>query len=304
MKKVVDLKMVKGVIKDLEQQGEPVNPRKILAITGGSMTTVLTLMREAQQQLAAAALVPNKNLPENIADAIQGHVTLQVVSAIAQVQAELAAARTREDETLMALGEAEEQMEGLQQELQLCRQENANLRLQAEKSAATGAQLAEDLSRQLEDLRAEQRRLAEAGEAARTGLAMADLERRKATEAAEKSEAKAFELQTKYEALLGQHANFEKRLAAEKTAAELRAAQAEQKVLECNSQLQWLEKAMTLQVVEAKEDGSKEKVVLRDRLRVADEALARAEERAARMETELRDLRKPAQLETDKAVND
>ena len=64
MKKKVDLKTVKAAINELEGQGEPVTPRKVLAVTGGSMTTVLTLMREAQEQLAAAALVPNKRSEE------------------------------------------------------------------------------------------------------------------------------------------------------------------------------------------------------------------------------------------------
>lgn len=305
MQKKVDLKMVKEVVKELQNKSEPVTVRKILAITGGSMTTVSLLYREAQEGLAAAALVPNPNLPASIAEAIQDHVTTQVVAAISQLKAELAAARAREDETIGILGDAEEQVERLQQELQQARLEIASLRLQAEKSAAAGAQLAEGLSRQLEDLRAEQGLLTEAGEKARTGLAMAELLREKAAEAAERTDAMAAELQTKYEGLLGQHSSFEKRLAAEKAAAELRAAQAEQKVLDCNSQMQWLEKAMAIQVAEAKEDGSKEKVVLKDRLRVADEALARAEERATRMEAELRELRKPSRVEkeTEKAVN-
>ncbi len=304
MQKKVDLKMVKEVIKELQVRGEPVTARKILAVTGGSMTTVSLLYREAQEGLAAAELVQNPKLPDSIAEAIQDHVTTQVVAAISQLKAELAAARDREDETIGILGDAEEQVERLQQKLQQCYQEIASLRLQAEKSAAAGAQLAEGLSRQLEDLRAEQRRLAEAGEAARTGLALAKLERKKAEEVAERAEAKATDLQAKHEALLGQHANFERRLAAEKAAAEQKAAKSEQKALELDSQRQFLEGLLNRQREEAKEDGKRETEVLQDRIKVADDALARAEERAARLEAELRELRAPAQASTKKAAND
>lgn len=304
MKKKVDLKMVKEVVKELQDKDEPVTVRKILAITGGSMTTVSMLYREAQEGLAAAALVPNPNLPTSIAEAIQDHVTTQVVAAISQLKAELAAARAREDETIGILGDTEEQVERLQQELQQARHEIASLRLEAEKSAAAGAQLAEGLSKQLQDLRTDHRRLAESGETARTGLAIAELERKKAAEAADRAEAKAAELQTKYETLLGQHASFEKRLVAEKAAAEHKAAQSEQRALELDSQRQFLEGLLNRQREEAKEDGKRETEVLRDRIKVADDALARAEERAARLEAELRELRAPAQAGTKKAAND
>lgn len=303
MKKKVDSKMVKEVIKELEEQGEPVSVRKIQAVTGGSMTTITLLYREAQEQMAAAMLVPNKCLPGSITEVIQGYVTTQVVTAISQTKAELAAARAREDETLAILEKAEEQVELLQAELLRNGQETDSFRVQAEKQAAAAEQAIEGLRMQLEDLRAEQRRLAQAGETARTAATLAEQVRKQAMDAAVKSEHRAAELQEKYEALLGQHGGFEKRLAAEKAAAELRAAEAEQKALELNSRLQWMENTMARQVTEAKEDGKKETVVLRERLRVADEALARTEERAARMEAELRELRKPAQLETDKAVN-
>ena len=65
---------------------------------------------------------------------------------------------------------------------------------------------------------------------------MEDLERKKATEAAEWAEAKATDLQAKHEALLGQHSIFERRLAAENTAAAQKAAQSKQRALELESQ--------------------------------------------------------------------
>lgn len=304
MKKKVDLKMVKEVIKELEEQGEPVSVRKIQAVTGGSMTTITLLYREAQEQMAAAMLVPNKSLPGSITEAIQSYVTTQVVTAISQMKAELAAARAREDETLAILEKAEEQVERLQQELQEARHEIASLRLEAEKSAAAGAQLAEGLSKQLEDLRTDHRRLAKAGETARTCLAMAELERKNAAEAAERAEGKAAELQAKYEALLGQNAGFEKRLAAEKAAAEQKAAQSEQKALELDSQRQFLEGLLNRQREEAKENGKRETELLLDRIKVADDALTRAEARTARLEAEVRELLAPAQAAPKKAAND
>lgn len=305
MQKKVDLKMVKEVVKELQDKGEPVTVRKILAITGGSMTTVSMLYREAQEGLAAAALVPNPNLPTSIGEAIQDHVTTQVVAAISQLKAELAAARAREDETIGILGVAEEQLEKLHQELEHARQEIASLRLQAEKSAATSAQFAEGLTKQLEDLRTDHRLLAESGEAARTALAMAELERKKAEGVADRAEAKSAELQTKYETLLGQHAGFEKRLAAEKAAAEQKAAQSEQRALDLDSQRQFLEGLLNREREEAKEDRIRETEVLADRIKVTDDALARAEERAARVEAELRELRKPSrhEKETEMAAN-
>lgn len=290
MKKKVDLKTVKAAINELEGQGEPVTPRKVLAVTGGSMTTVLTLMREAQEQLAAAALVPNKSLPENIADAIQAHVTAQVVTAIGQVQAELAATRVRENEALAALALSEERVEVLQAELLQAIRDNDLFRLEAEKSAAGAGKVAEWQRKQLDDLKAEQRRLIDAGEVAKTAVAIAELQLQRADQAATKAEAQASELQENYQALQEKYVALEKRLTAEKAAAEQRAGQAEQQALGLTSQLGWAERTMVTQVAEIKDACAKESEALRDRIRAADHAATKAEDRAARLEAELRVL--------------
>lgn len=290
MKKKVDLKMIKAAISELDGQGEPVTSRKVQAVTGGSMTTVLELMREAQQELAAGALVPQKNLPESVAEAIQGHVTAQVVAAIALVQAELAGTRAREDETLAALQMSEERVDVLQAELLQAIRENDKIRLASEKEAAGAEKEAEWLRKQLDDLKAEQRRLSEAGESAKTAVAIAELQLQRADQAAAKAEAQASELQEKYQALQEKYVALEKRLTAEKAAAEQRAGQAEQQALGLTSQLGWAERTMVTQVAEIKDACAKESEALRDRVRAADLAVTKAEERVARLEAELRVL--------------
>lgn len=288
MEKSVDLQAVKGALRALEDQGEKVTARKVLTLTGGSMTTVLRLLREAQTARGLEAQTLQNSLPQPVVQALLAFAGAEVAAASNILKADLESERARGLETLEALELAEARITALQGDLMASLRETDEARKEAEKAAAAWGREIEGLQRQVAELETERRQLIEAGEAARTSAAKADMKVERADQATAKAESWATELATRMAALQEEKTALEKSLAA----AEQHAAVAGQRYQDLFDQAKRADCAAQAHLAEIRSAAEKEAAALRERIQAADLATAKAEARAERTEAELEKMRK------------
>ncbi len=296
METVADLNAVQEAMRALEEQGEKITSRKVQAITGGSMTTVLRLFREAQQDWKAARPSPQRSLPQALAETILAYVGGEVAASSQALEAELQATSAREKEALEALELAEQRIAALQADLMQCLREMDQGRMEAERAQAASSNEIEGLRIQVGGLQTERRQLIEAGEASRLAAAKAELKVERADLATTKAEELAAALATKSQALQDEKTAQEKLLAA----AEQRAAIAEQRFQDFCDQAKRAEIAATSQLIELKSATEKETRALCDRIQAADLATSKADARAKKLEIEINKLRSHGSKGTQK----
>jgi DNA-binding transcriptional ArsR family regulator len=195
MQQVATYEAVVAAIHKLNEDEQKITADNILRITGGAKGTVLQHLRAYREQGAAPAI------PTEIPEDFQGAVMRLIGQAQAEARRELEdrmlQALASEMDALDALVAAESRIEALSSELATA-QAQADADRQAAKEAAAGtAKQIEGLEKNIEGLRIERKQLIEAGEAARTEAAKAQLQVERADAAAQKAETQLADLRDK-----------------------------------------------------------------------------------------------------------
>ena len=109
MRGTVNFEQVKRVADKLQQDGQKVSVRAVQRITGGSMTTVLELLRQWQQRQQTAVLssATEENLSEALRAAISSEIAENVSRCRAAMEAQIQLAEQRAQETGDLLKDAE-----------------------------------------------------------------------------------------------------------------------------------------------------------------------------------------------------
>jgi len=175
MQTVVNLEAVRRAIRTIEADGGKPTARAILAQTGGSMATVLRLLKEAQEVEAAASCYDDA-LPDSLLDAIRAALGATRQECQEAAEARVVEAESRETAAVEALAGAEAQIEASAKEVASLRERVAVLEGEVEKQAAIHAEAARVAGERISALETERKQLVEAGEAARTEAAKAMLQ--------------------------------------------------------------------------------------------------------------------------------
>jgi chromosome segregation ATPase len=193
MQAVVNLEAVRRAIKSIEAEGGKPTARAILAQTGGSMATVLRLLKEAQEVEAAASCYDDA-LPDTLLDAIRAALgtTRQECQEAAGVR--VAEAEVRETAAVEALAGSEAQIEASAKEIATLREQVVSLEGEVEKQAAIYNEASASSKQRIAELETERKQLVEAGEAARTEAAKAMLQLERADRTAALAEQRVTDL--------------------------------------------------------------------------------------------------------------
>ena len=115
MRGTINFEQVKQAAEKLQLEGQKVSVRVVQSITGGSMTTVLELLRQWQQRQQSAVLssATEENLSEKLRAAIGSEISENVSRCRAAMEAQVKAAEQRAQETGDLLKDVENREEEL-----------------------------------------------------------------------------------------------------------------------------------------------------------------------------------------------
>ena len=143
MKKVVTFEKVVEACRGLEAEGKQTSVRNIIAITGGSTSTVTPLIREYELHQRREKELQYV-MSESLRHALIAEMSRIYCAAKSDIEANLYAALEHEKEILTELAEAKEKNEELTDELQVCRQRTDQADRDAGKRLAALKQKIED----------------------------------------------------------------------------------------------------------------------------------------------------------------
>jgi chromosome segregation ATPase len=132
MRGTINFEQVKQAADKLQSEGQKVSVRAVQSITGGSMTTVLELLRQ-WQQLQQSAVFPSdmeETLSEKLRAAIGSEIFENVSRCRAAMEAQVKAAEQRAQETGDLLKDAETREEELRVTIEADKKEITSLATQ------------------------------------------------------------------------------------------------------------------------------------------------------------------------------
>jgi chromosome segregation ATPase len=106
MRGTINFEQVKQAADKLQSEGQKVSVRAVQSITGGSMTTVLELLRQWQQS-AVFSVGTEENISETLRAAISNEIAVNVLQCRAAMEDQIKAAEQRAQETGDLLKDAE-----------------------------------------------------------------------------------------------------------------------------------------------------------------------------------------------------
>lgn len=195
MKQTVTIEQVKAAIAQLRENGERVSRKNVIAITGGSMSTVHRLLVEIEEAEArAAAAPPAEGIDERVQSALLNWIRGRVDEATGGLESKILRLEERETEALESLNTAELRIDALTEEVADAKAQADQERQTAKEAAAAASAKIVELEKVITELRRERQQLIETGAAARTESAKAQLQVERADEAAKKAEAQLHDL--------------------------------------------------------------------------------------------------------------
>ncbi|MHB8975521.1 MAG: DNA-binding protein [Trichloromonadaceae bacterium] len=200
MQAVATIETVRQAIQQLEDEGRKVTGRAVLAITGGSLGTVLKLIRQAQEEGDEAQNAAE--IPEALQNAIRAALATAGKDARQQIEDRITLAEDMRTQALEGLQAAEARIEALEADLAAVRAQAEEQQREAEKAAAVAREQQQAAQVRIHDLGAERKQLIESGEAARIEAAKATARADLAELAATKAEGRVEWLQRRVEELL------------------------------------------------------------------------------------------------------
>ena len=225
MKTTITLENVQQAIANLQQQGERISRRNVLAITGGGMSTVHKLMIQVEEIDAQKALAATTGLSASLLAAINTEIADKISQNTQLLHEQIQGLKRREQEALDALALMEDQAEGLAANRKEVTEERDQERSESTKAQAAAdhviAHLQQSLVQQQEDnrtLRDKAEMLGQENARTRHQVAVAEAH-------AVKLEKQCDDIRTELEQSRNQYADAEKRAAvAKQKAADLREA--------------------------------------------------------------------------------
>lgn len=190
MQQVATPESVTRAIQQLESEGQKVTGRAVMSLTGGSLGTVLQLIKahreEARRPAPAASEIPNHF--QSAVCRLIGEVRQSVAD---ELREQIEDARAGEQQAIEAITATEVEISQLTEKLAEAKARAERERAAADQATALATQQIENLSRTIDALEIERRQLIEAGEAARTEAGKAQLHVERSDQAAVKAEALA-----------------------------------------------------------------------------------------------------------------
>ncbi|MCG2747327.1 MAG: DNA-binding protein [Desulfobulbaceae bacterium] len=202
MQQVATYETVVRACESLKSEGQKVTGRAVLAITGGSLGTVLGHIKEWRQNAAQTPANLPSEIPVELQAAILRALGFAQDEAAAKLNEAIEQASARESEALDGLNLAESRIEALTTELTEVRSQADKDRQEFEKVQAVLTEKIDSLTKRTQDLEIERKQLIETAEASRTETAKALLQIDRADQASSKAEARVQELESELKRIL------------------------------------------------------------------------------------------------------
>ena len=213
MLQVATYETVVRACESLKSEGQKVTGRAVLAISGGSLGTVLGHIKEWRQNAAQTPTNLPSEIPAELQAAILRALGFAQDEAAAKLNEAIEQSGARESEALDGLTLAENRIEDLTTELTEVRSQADKDRQEFEKIQAVLAEKIDSLTQRTQDLETERKQLIETAEASRTETAKALLQIERADQASSKAEAQVQKLESELKQIL------EEKIVAEKAQA-------------------------------------------------------------------------------------
>jgi len=195
MGETLTLENVRKAMQKLKGEGERVSRRNVLAVTGGSMSTVHRLMGRIEDIEASEAVMVTTRISDALHKALREEIAQHVQLTTSALEEQIRLLQDREKEALDALAAVELRAEKLSDELETLRHNAGREQQRFEQehaiAQATIARLENELSRH----QADNTQLIEAAEAAKGETARVQLQIERAEKTADKYEARAEKLE-------------------------------------------------------------------------------------------------------------
>ena len=234
MEDMLTIENVRDAIQKLKNDGERVTRRNVIAITGGSMSTVHRMMGQIEDMEAKAAAVPLGGISEALSSAIREEIDQHIQKVSTALQEQIYLLQDREKQALDALTVSENRAGRLEKELEKqilkAGQEKADL----EKRLAVAKENISHLERDLESCNDERTKSQKDAELARQDASKLQFQLDRAERSLDKLETKIDYLETE---LLKERKSLAK--------AEKDAAVSHQKALDLRDALEKAELALT-----------------------------------------------------------
>jgi len=189
MQQVANLETVSRACMQLQAEGQKITGRAVVGITGGSLGTVLSLIKDWRQGPVAVP-VSQPDIPSELQAVLIRCLGLAQDKAAEQLESQIDETTLREAEALEGLAEAEKQISILTAQVAEIRQVAADKDQAADKAAAVAAEKIASMIERIAALEAERRQLIEAAEASRTEAAKALMHVERADLATKKAESR------------------------------------------------------------------------------------------------------------------
>ena len=226
MQKVANLESVARACQQLQADGQKITGRAVVGVTGGSLGTVLSLIKEWRQGADKDQVAQPEDIPAELQAALVRAIGFAQDKAAEVLKEKIADASTREAEALEGLAEAETRITSLTNQLAEVMQQAVEKDQAADRAAAVAAEKIRSMVERVQALETERRQLIESSEASRKETAKALMQVERADLATEKAE-------SRLQAMERQVAE----CSAKKTEAEKIAAVAEQRSKDMTDQL-------------------------------------------------------------------
>lgn len=221
MQQIATIEAVRSAMAKLEKNGEKVTGRAVLALTGGSLGTVMKQIAAIQEGRSSLIALP-REIPEDFQGAVLKLIGQTQQAAATHLEKQISQAKAVEAEAIEGLTVAEEKIHALTDQLAEMQQRFDQFRQEAEKATAMADDRTEQQMKQIASLQTENQQLVASSEMARIETAKANLQLERADQAAQKAEDRARSSLEKVEELQRALADAEKgRAVAEQHAGDL-----------------------------------------------------------------------------------
>jgi len=196
MQKVANLETVSRACMQLRDEGQKITGRAVVSITGGSLGTVLSLIKDWKQEADKVPLTQPEEIPAELQAAMIRSLGFAQDKATEILKEKIEEASAREVEALEGLAEAERQISDLTGQVAEIRGQAVEKDQAADKAAAVSTEKIESMEIRVQILETERRQLIESAEASRTEAAKALMQVERADQATTKAESRMETLET------------------------------------------------------------------------------------------------------------
>lgn len=197
MQQVATYETVVRACEKLKGENQKITGRAVLAITGGSLGTILGHIKQWRQGVLCSPAT-HSEIPVDLQAAILRALELAQAEAAAKLKEETEQTISREVEALEGLSEAEQRIDYLSYKLVETEKQIIEERQTAETAAAVAVEKIASMVARIEELEIERRQLITAAEISRTEAAKAMLQVERADQATAKEETQLHNLKAEF----------------------------------------------------------------------------------------------------------